>query len=205
MVRSRRPRNTTVREQLPRLFVSFYAETARFTSPLQRDRHIALALATSYVVLPRFSGGSASTPPFSGPAQRSLALRPGCLLSRLKRPQPSKASTGLLPFLLLRLERPLSGGFLGTVRNSVSNDVARPSWPWFFTGWKPVPQNSAQSRFLTRRKLKPFHGTLRNAAYPPNFGSGFPATSLLLGMGRRYGRIRSSVFGPMPWTRRRSS
>ena len=38
------------------------------------------------------------------------------------------------------------GGLCGTVRNFVSSDVARPSWPWFFTGWKPVPQNSAQSR-----------------------------------------------------------
>ena len=40
------------------------------------------------------------------------------------------------------LEQAVPGG---TVRNIVSNDVARPSWPWFFTGWKPVPQNPAQS------------------------------------------------------------
>jgi len=36
--------------------------------------------------LPRNSGGSAPTLPFSRPARRSLALRPACSLSRLTRP-----------------------------------------------------------------------------------------------------------------------
>jgi len=30
------------------------------------------------------------------------------------------------------------------VRNLVSCNVARSTWPCFFTGWKPVPQNSVQ-------------------------------------------------------------
>jgi len=32
------------------------------------------------------------------------------------------------------------------VRNLVSCNVARSTWPCFFTGWKPVPQNSVQFR-----------------------------------------------------------
>jgi len=34
----------------------------------------------------------------------------------------------------------------GIVRIFVSRGVARSSWPCFFMGWKPMPQNSVQSR-----------------------------------------------------------
>ena len=47
---------------------------------------------------------------------------------------------------VISLREGVVGGLCGTVRSFASSDVARPSWPWFFTGWKPVPQNSAQSR-----------------------------------------------------------
>jgi hypothetical protein len=53
--------------------------------------------------LPRFHGGSAPTFSLSGPAQRSLALRPTCSRSRLKRPFTSKASAVSLPPPPLRL------------------------------------------------------------------------------------------------------
>jgi hypothetical protein len=62
--------------------------------------------------LPRYSGGSAPTSPFSRPAQRSLALRPACSPSRLGDPLHQK----LRQFRYLhcrsdcyRLERPVAG------------------------------------------------------------------------------------------------
>src|SRR4029453_16746488 len=57
--------------------------------------------------LPRIIGGSAPALAVSGPAQRSLALRPADLPSRQKRPSTPKASAASLPPLLLRL---LPGG-----------------------------------------------------------------------------------------------
>ena len=56
---------------------------------------------------PRINGGPAPALFFSRPAQRSLALQPAYLPSRLERPSTPEASTASLPPLLLRL---LPGG-----------------------------------------------------------------------------------------------
>ena len=58
------------------------------------------------------------------------------------------ASQGRLPFPA-QDSLPGAGQALldGTVRIFVSRAVARPSWPCFLMGWKPMPRNSVQSPF----------------------------------------------------------
>ena len=55
------------------------------TTPVDRNRCMRRLLPCSRG-LPRYSGGSASTPSLSRPAQASLALRPAGSLNRPKRP-----------------------------------------------------------------------------------------------------------------------
>ena len=73
-------------------------ETEEVYSPVHAcRRHYPAEPTSAYVArfpvggcLRRYSGGSASELPVSRPAQRSLALRPVCSLSRPWRPVPSK-------------------------------------------------------------------------------------------------------------------
>ena len=64
--------------------------------------------------LPRITGGSASTLPFSGPARRSLALWPAWSLNRPRRPFCQSASDNIVTSIIrsdcYRLERQLPGG-----------------------------------------------------------------------------------------------
>ena len=68
--------------RVPADFLVMHAVT---NTPVEPAGSVALFIPTSSG-LPRMTGGSAPTLPFSRPAQRSLALRPACSLSRLTRP-----------------------------------------------------------------------------------------------------------------------
>src|SRR5688572_13646635 len=100
------------------------------------------------VGLPHNSGGSAPAFSVSGPARRSLLLRPARSQSRLKRPFPSEASTASLLPLLLGL---LPGG-----ANQFPDGI--------FTRCGPAPFHGARSKWsielaLASKKdivLKPF-------------------------------------------------
>src|SRR5215469_8842299 len=72
-----------------------------------RTDGLARSFSPIDVGLPSIHGGSAPASPVSGPAQRSLSLRPTNLPGRLKRPPTPEASAASLPPLLLRL---LPGG-----------------------------------------------------------------------------------------------
>ena len=73
--------------------------------------------------LRRYSGGSAPASPVSRPAQRSLALRPACSLSRPWRPVPSKCFRRcrylLRPLRLL----PAGATVAGRVSHPLGNDA----------------------------------------------------------------------------------
>ncbi len=78
--------------------------SACMLTPLPRWDHRMVSLISSGgICLPRNSGGSAPTSPFSRPAQRSLTFRPACSPSRPRRPSTPKASVVLSPPRPLRL------------------------------------------------------------------------------------------------------
>jgi len=52
------------------------------------------------------------------------------------------------------------------VRNLVSCNVARSTWPCFFTGWKPVPQNSVQFPVHRLSPIPPFPCPADSPKYP---------------------------------------
>ena len=81
--------------------------------PLPRwTRRVRVSMLPRPHGLPLISGGSASTPPLSRPAQASLALRPARLLNRPRRPLSrgfDKASYPAMPLVSYQTDRLLSG------------------------------------------------------------------------------------------------
>lgn len=136
---------------------------AYMPSPLPRwNRKASLLGAPCGVSLPRISAGSASTSPFSGPAQRSLSLRPACSPSRFHDPLHRRLRR--LRYLHHRLdcyrpEQQLPGGTTLPLEDcafSRRTEISGlgPLFPRFQATTSPRKRGAAQRRHHVNRALR---------------------------------------------------
>ena len=126
-----------------RLLSSFMHAVA--TTPVE----LLVALFARFTIndsLPRINAGSASTLPFSRPAQRSLTLRPACSPSSFSEPSTPWASAASLPPRLLWL-LPVGAKVTGQVSHLLENSAFARRTSIFGYHYQSFQRQDLPSRF----------------------------------------------------------